>query len=331
MADSPFPAFTIEPLWSQAISPTHQLQLEARHPGRREFAAYGMRIVAPRQSPTPARSVLISGSGRSGTSALAGMVDEGTHFHGDNLYPATESNPKGFFENFDINDLNEELLLRSATAHMGAEAVSRVYGEYRRGQYWLARWPEAMPVVQAPDLQARIRALVQRRPLCFKDPRFAVTASAWLAEVPQATVLCIFRQPALTAESVLRECRRAQYLLDHRISVADAFEQWRLSYRRLVRLYASGAQVLFVRYADLFDSARLGALEAQLGLPLVRGFVERTLDRTSSSLQPDPSCLALHELLDGLAGAKFGANREAGLAMVRAFETEEALGHARAV
>jgi hypothetical protein len=331
MAESPFPAFAIEPLWSGTVPPTQQLRLEARHPGRREFGAYGMRIVAQRQVQALARSVLICGAGRSGTSALAGMVDQGSHFHGDNLFPASPSNPKGFFENYDINDLNEELLLRSATAHMGSEAVGRVYGEYRRGQYWLARWPEAMTVLQAPDLQTRIRALVQRQPLCFKDPRFSVTAPAWLEELPQAVVLCIFRPPAVTAESILHECRSADYLLDHRISVVDAFELWRLSYRRMVRLYASGAQVLFVRYADLFDPARLRALEAQLGLPLVRSFAEGALDRTHSPLVPSPACQALHELLEGLSAAQFGASREAGMALLKAFETQEALGYARAV
>jgi len=43
------------------------------------------------------KNCIILGSGRSGTSMVAGTLAKSGYFMGDNLYPARESNPKGFF------------------------------------------------------------------------------------------------------------------------------------------------------------------------------------------------------------------------------------------
>ena len=55
----------------------------------------------------------ILGMHRSGTSALAGVLDiMGLEF-GNKLMPATEANPKGYFENLSINALNEKILFEN--------------------------------------------------------------------------------------------------------------------------------------------------------------------------------------------------------------------------
>ena len=56
------------------------------------------------------RNIIILGSGRSGTSMLAGCLSTSGYFMGDNLYKKRESNPKGFFENKEINTINEDIL-----------------------------------------------------------------------------------------------------------------------------------------------------------------------------------------------------------------------------
>jgi Uncharacterized protein conserved in bacteria len=58
------------------------------------------------------RNCLILGSGRSGTSMVAGTLASAGYFIGDNLYPRLASNPKGFFEDPEINAINEDLLAR---------------------------------------------------------------------------------------------------------------------------------------------------------------------------------------------------------------------------
>ncbi|RME58681.1 sulfotransferase family protein, partial [Candidatus Parcubacteria bacterium] len=56
------------------------------------------------------RNVLILGSGRSGTSMVAGTLAKAGYFMGTQFVPPRESNPKGFFEDHEINDINEAIL-----------------------------------------------------------------------------------------------------------------------------------------------------------------------------------------------------------------------------
>ena len=44
------------------------------------------------------KNIFITGSGRRGTSMLAGLFSQAGYFFGDKLYPPREANPKGFFE-----------------------------------------------------------------------------------------------------------------------------------------------------------------------------------------------------------------------------------------
>ena len=56
------------------------------------------------------KNCLILGSGRSGTSMLAGTLYREGLYIGDRVMPPTPGNPKGYFESFDIQDLNEDIL-----------------------------------------------------------------------------------------------------------------------------------------------------------------------------------------------------------------------------
>lgn len=59
--------------------------------------------------PCSQRVVIVVGPGRSGTSTLTrGMAALGVEL-GDNLKPASRKNPKGFFEDLDILDINQRL------------------------------------------------------------------------------------------------------------------------------------------------------------------------------------------------------------------------------
>ncbi|MEP6502510.1 MAG: glycosyltransferase family 2 protein [Betaproteobacteria bacterium] len=264
-------------------------------------------VVAP-VAPTP-RSVLICGAGRSGTSCLAGMFGPGTHRHGADLYEPSPSNPKGFFENRQVNDLNESIMMMSAVAHVGADGTRALLQGFTPGQLWLARFPDAMPARWNADQSRDIAQAISPAPFCLKDPRFSITAPAWLEQVPDAALLSIHRAPAVTAESVLRECRSSTYLRDFRISVADAFAVWSQTYRRIVKLYRTGTDVVFLRYEDLFDADRLALLERHVRAPLQQQFAERSLNRTQADVPADAECKALHALLDTLSATTFADER----------------------
>jgi hypothetical protein len=273
---------------------------------------------APVAQPGP-RSVLICGSGRSGTSCLAGMFGPDTHRHADDLYAPSPSNPKGFFECRQVNDLNEAILVQSALANAGEAGARALLQGYGPGQLWLARFPDAMPASWTDAQRRDIARTAPAAPFCLKDPRFSLTAPAWLEQAPDAAVLSIHRAPAITAESVLAECRRSPYLRDFRISVADAFAVWRQMYRRVLKLFLAGADVVFLRYEDLFDDARLARLEALVRAPLRRQFAERQFDRSQPGLAPDSECEALHAVLEELARDTFTATRAMQCERIQAF------------
>jgi hypothetical protein len=288
-----------------------------------EPAPQPLRLPSPRAdagaAPAGPRSVLVIGAGRSGTSCLAGMFDDATHRHAHGLYLPAVSNPKGYFEANHINSLNASMLLMSSVTHLGAERTRALLQGFDLHQLWLARFPDAMPAAWNDEHRREIARAVAATPFCLKDPRMAITAPAWLEQAPDALVLSIHRPPAVTAESILRECRVAAYLLDFRISAKDAFAVWRQAYRRAVKLYRGGADVLFLRYDDLFDAERLDHLEAHVGAPLKRSFPERSLNRTQPHMQVDAELQALEALLDALAALSFAGQRAQAHELIDAF------------
>ena len=50
-------------------------------------------------------NIIILGSGRSGTSMVAGLFRNCGYYMGDNYILPRESNPKGFFEDSEINNI----------------------------------------------------------------------------------------------------------------------------------------------------------------------------------------------------------------------------------
>jgi|GEM_PF-677855 len=268
------------------------------------------------------KSLFIAGCGRSGTSCLGGIFQRAGYYQGDLLYPGRESNPKGFFENKEINDLNEQIIVSSVLRSMGETLARQVLESYCPGQLWLARLPDSMKFDADDAVKRAIRKLVGKAPFCLKDPRFSLTAEAWLAEAPHALVLCVFRHPATTAESILKECRTAPYLRNFRISVKDAFSVWRQMYRRLLRFYRDRGNVLFIRYEDFFDADRLAQLEALVDVKLDKEFPERRYARSQPVFVTDAETRAVYETLMAISADDFGAGRQAKIGLVDVLEAE---------
>ena len=61
-------------------------------------------------------------------------------------------------------------------------------------------------------------ALTSRQPFAFKDPRFSYTLRAWEPHIADAVRICVFRQPAETANSILRQASAVPHLSELSIS-----------------------------------------------------------------------------------------------------------------
>ncbi|MBI1369150.1 MAG: hypothetical protein GC162_10915 [Planctomycetes bacterium] len=220
-----------------------------------------------------ARNVVIMGSGRSGTSLVAGSIAGSlTGYHlGERLVEAREANPKGFFESRSINAINEAI--------MGPVVEAMTDGPGHR-QYWLAALPPEVQFTSLTGVQERVDEAVSRVPWCYKDPRFCYTLPAWRPRIGDAALLCVFRHPGATAASIVKEVNTAPYLRDLSMSIEQAMEVWCAMYGRVLDQLADQGDWLFVHAQQMFDPAALDRLDAFIDAKVDRDFPTPSLQRS---------------------------------------------------
>ena len=250
------------------------------------------------------RSCLILGSGRSGTSMLAGVLSGCGYYQGDNLWPARDANPRGFFEDVEINSINEELIA-GVTPARPRRPLGFVFRDRPvQWQRWLA-WVEPGTAVPVDErAAARIRRQVERAPFCLKDPRFCHTLPAWRPFLGDAAMICIFRSPGETVDSILRDCRGAPYLRSLRVSRPRAFALWNLAYRHVLDVHRRHGDWLFVHYEQVLDGSAAPRVEALLGAAGDWTFPEADLRRSGDGGPTPPEALRTYAELCRLAGCE---------------------------
>jgi hypothetical protein len=253
--------------------------------------------------------LFVLGAGRSGTSLLAGLFRHSGLFMGDAGYKPRDANPHGFFEDREVNAINEALLapllptpgsLPEAAWGYGAD----VPGE---GQRWLAQLPLEAEPLATPELQQRIRSLYARGASCFKDPRFCHTLHVWRQLLPpeeqaQSAYLCVFRDPAVVLASVLREVHSSPHLRGLAISVHQVLASWVSHYRHVLERQAGTGRWLFIAYEQLLDPLGLDRIERFTGHRLDRSLPEPQLNRSRPSQDLPPPVRELYRQLCGRAG-----------------------------
>jgi hypothetical protein len=257
------------------------------------------------------RSCLILGSGRSGTSMVAGSLRDAGYFMGERLWPGNEANPKGFFEDAAVNAINEELLAR-VTPKRPAAPLSMLYrsrpGERQR---WVATVPMGTELRAEPRVADRMRELTRRAPFCFKDPRFSYTLPAWRPVLPDDVVfVAVFREPARTANSIVTECRTASYLRNLRMTYPRALELWTLMYRHVLEVHRPRGTWVFVHFDRFLDGAAVPALEEALGARVDRGFPDSALSRSEGDGDVPEETERVYRELCSLAGVEPAAIEE---------------------
>ena len=132
-----------------------------------------------------------------------------------------------------------------------------------------------------------IQRQVEHRPFCFKDPRFCYTLPAWRPALGDAVFLCVFRDPADTAVSILRECRSAGYLKTLAMDFDRAVEVWTLMYRHVLKQHGAG-EWLFLHYEQVLTDEGLDRIARFVDVDVDRDFPDRALKRSSSD-RPVPN------------------------------------------
>jgi hypothetical protein len=253
-------------------------------------------------------SCLILGSGRSGTSLLGGILHQSGYYMGERLYQPNESNPKGFFENKEINGINEAILSPyggSPFSRTGSAAAEKHSPENPgRNQHWLLSIPPSTTVtLPDPSLAERITAALSREPFAFKDPRFSYTLPVWKEHLPEgARLLCVFRHPSVTVDSILKECGRREYLRDMSIDHRGAFGLWFNVYSHVLKHFeADRGPFLFVHYEQILDRSALVKLAGVLEAGLDKDFPDRGLNRSRAAFAVPDRVKVLYNTLCRLA------------------------------
>jgi hypothetical protein len=249
------------------------------------------------------RNVIILGAGRSGTSLAAGILQPAGYFMGENLYPADEGNPKGYFESWQLNSINEALLAPTMPSR------PQLFGSgifFRRrppdGQRWLAVPHRGLIDACPEDIGEKIEALTAREPYCLKDPRFCYTLSLWKPFLRNTAFVCIFRHPGITANSLIKECKRVPEYRRHISNVRSAYKLWAAMYNQVLDVHFDrNGQWLFFHYNQILNGTAFKLMEEVLEAKLDPHFAEDKLNRSTSPGKIPENILKLYRRLCELA------------------------------
>lgn len=210
---------------------------------------------------------LVLGMHRSGTSVLARALPVLGISLGERLLPAHPCNPKGFFEDADINAGNRVLLKELGASWESPVSFRDMQGRLRglaTSEYGQAALALVRERGEAADRQAAEEGAALPAPLAFKEPRMSRLLTFWrpifLAAGCSLHVCLALRHPAHVAASLTSR------------NGFPAAQSWRLwLYHTLDALEGSTGLPLFVVDYDTLlcaPEAQLRRLARHLGRPV---------------------------------------------------------------
>lgn len=255
------------------------------------------------------KNIIILGSGRSGTSMLAGSLANSGYNLGNqsNYLGKNKANPKGFFEDYEVNTINEDILKKSLPFTFNEKIRKFFFSSFTfyRAR-WLANIPTFYPIKSTDTINNRIKNVIAKEPFCFKDPRFSYTLPIWKPFLNENThFLVIFREPDKTAISIVRECKENEVLNSLKIDEHKALNIWKAMYRYLLKIYEKDSDKerwLFVHYNQIFEKEKIKEIETFIGTKIDLSFPDSKISRTNySNLSINESCNRVYNQLIKLA------------------------------
>ncbi len=227
------------------------------------------------------KNILILGSGRSGTSMMAGLFSKSGYHMGEDLYKPRNTNPKGFFESREINFINEDIIKLSLPQRIKIWKWELLKHRPTTGQRWLAQMPLKTELKYTQDIVKRIKTEVAKAPFCYKDPRFSYTLPLWKPYLKDTILLVVFRHPASTVVSILKECQGMPYLSNLKITEEDALNVWYLMYSHILSFYnqQKWGKWYFFHYEQVLSGEATTKIKQDLDITVDEAFVEASLQR----------------------------------------------------
>ncbi|WP_161575406.1 glycosyltransferase [Beggiatoa leptomitoformis] len=199
--------------------------------------------------------LIVLGMHRAGTSSVARLLNMmGAYFAPEksssptkSALPATEDNPKGYWERWDVVHTNEEIMQA-----MGLEwdRISTFSAE------------QVTPDIVSrfkPAVQEIIAGLDSYRPWMIKDPRLAITLPVWLPLLEVPVFLFVHRSPIQVAQSLQKRdgisipaglALWEKYTL-HALQATQGLPRLIVSYEHLMREPVATVQALYAQLSNL--------------------------------------------------------------------------------
>ncbi|MFW6047127.1 MAG: hypothetical protein ACOCP4_05025 [Candidatus Woesearchaeota archaeon] len=239
----------------------------------------------------------------------AGLFAESGYFMGNNLYSANSGNPKGIFEDDEINSINEEILKPFA---------GTIPKGIKKGYKW--RWLSSIPkhkeikikglkqfinkVRKKRTIKDRIKTITENKPFCFKDPRFSYTLNIWKPFLNNTIFICVFRHPSITAKSILKEVKQ-NVPKKGRVPLKEKeiIEIWKNFYEYVIKnQYEEKDKWLFIHYNQFFNKKMLDKIENFSGAEIDKDFPDEKLNKNKEPKEIPKEIDKIYRKLCDLAG-----------------------------
>lgn len=249
---------------------------------------------------------LVMGSGRSGTSMVAGTLHGAGYFMGNEIMRPTKINPKGYFESKEVEAINEDLLSLILPPRPRAFLGNFFKQRTTRNQRWLAKIAVGKEIPCPQEIANRIKLLTEKQPFCFKDPRFCYTLPAWqpfFNEPLKPTVfVCVFRHPSATASSIMKVRVQQKYLHNLALNYQGAMQVWQLMYQHILQVHRHQGKWLFLHYNQVLTEAGLDRIEEFIDGKIDRSFPDLSLRHSLVEKPVNGKIAEIYAELCSLAG-----------------------------
>ena len=92
--------------------------------------------------------------------------------------------------------------------------------------------------------------------------------------------VCVFRHPGVTINSILKECKRENYLKDLRINQRIASDVWNLQYRHILDIHRKYGDWCFVHYDQILNGDGFKRIQNITGAEINHQFPDCNLKRS---------------------------------------------------
>jgi len=113
--------------------------------------------------------------------------------------------------------------------------------------------------------------------------------------------LCVFRESANTASSILKQIQNAPHLQGFSLTFEQALQVWTLMYSHIYEIHRHQGEWLFLHYNQLLTKEGLDRLEYFTGASVDRSFPDPSLRRSFSEIAVSQKTLELYNNLCKLA------------------------------